>query len=114
MRQPRIPDPGAWLKMGALSGDTGFLVALELRDDLFALAHSQWQAIAFIDSAHIAGNQITFVPGINNATLNGAGAALDWTGPFRCTDSGMPIGAIPELVGSTTSARVWGEIGKSH
>jgi len=103
-------------EMGALSGDTGFLATLELRHDLFAVAHSQWQAIAFIDSAHIAVNQATWVAGSNNATLSGAGAALDWTGPYRWharVSVAAPIGPTPELVGSRTSTRVWGEIGKS-
>jgi len=103
-------------EMGALSGDTGFLATLELRHDLFAAANSQWQAIAFIDSAHITVNQTTWAPGNNNANLSGAGAALDWTGPWRWharVSVAAPIGARPDLIGSTTSTRVWGEIGKS-
>jgi hemolysin activation/secretion protein len=103
-------------EMGALSGDTGFLATLELRHDLFVAVHSQWQAIAFIDTSHITVNQTTWVAGSNNATLIGAGAALDWTGPYRWharVSVAAPIGATPELVGSTTSTRVWGEIGKS-
>jgi hemolysin activation/secretion protein len=103
-------------EMGALSGDTGFLATLELRHDLFTVANSQWQAIAFIDSAHISVNQSTWEAGSNNATLSGAGAALDWSGPYRWharVSIATPIGATPELVGSTTSTRVWGEIGKS-
>jgi hemolysin activation/secretion protein len=103
-------------EMGALSGDTGFLATLELRHDLFAAAGSQWQAIAFIDSAHITVNQTTWVPGSNNATLSGTGAGLDWTGPYRWharISVATPIGPTPQLVGSTTSTRVWGEIGKS-
>ena len=103
-------------EMGALSGDTGFLATLELRHDLFAAVRSQWQAIAFIDSAHISVNQTTWVPGSNNATLSGAGAGLDWTGPYRWharVSIATPIGPTPQLVGSTTSTRVWGEIGKS-
>jgi hemolysin activation/secretion protein len=103
-------------EMGVLSGDTGFLATLELRHQLFAAANSQWQAVAFIDASHITVNQTTWVPGSNNATLSGAGAALDWTGPYRWharVSIAAPIGPTPELVGSTTSTRVWGEIGKS-
>jgi len=102
--------------MGAIAGDTGFLGTIEWRHDLLATLHAQLQAIAFVDSAHITVNQTTWVPGSNNATLSGAGAGLQLSGPdgwHARIYVATPIGATPTLITRKTSTRIWAEIGKS-
>jgi hemolysin activation/secretion protein len=103
-------------EMGAISADTGHLETIEFRHDLFLTPNSQWQAVGFIDSAHVTINRTTWVSGVNSATLSGVGAGLDWTGPHQWHARvyvATPIGPTPVLVGSTTSTRVWAEVGKS-
>jgi hemolysin activation/secretion protein len=103
-------------EMGAISADTGHLETIEFRHDLILTPNSQWQAVAFVDTAHVTINRTTWVSGINSATLSGAGAGLDWTGPHQFHARiyvATPIGPTPILVGSTASTRVWAEIGKN-
>lgn len=95
--------------MGAISGDTGYLGTVEFRYDLVA----QWQAVAFIDSAHVTVNKNTWVAGTNSATLSGAGVGINWIGPKQWSAKAYiatPIGSIPTLLGKTNSARAWVEI----
>jgi hemolysin activation/secretion protein len=102
-------------EMGAISADMGHLETIEFRHDFVLTPNSQWQAVAFIDSAHVTINRNTWVSGINSATLSGAGAGLDWTGPHQWHARvyvATPIGPTPVVVGSTSSTRVWVEIGK--
>jgi hemolysin activation/secretion protein len=102
--------------MGAIAGDTGFLGTIELRHDLLATLHAQLQAIVFVDSAHITVNQTTWVAGSNNATLSGAGAGLQLSGPdgwHSRIHVATPFGATPTLIDRTKSTRVWAEIGKN-
>jgi len=101
--------------MGAASGDTGYLGTVELRHHLGAFAGGQWQALAFVDSAHVTVNETPWVAGTNNATLTGAGLGLNWTlssgwNVKACIAS--RLGSTPELVSSTASTRGWLEIGK--
>jgi hemolysin activation/secretion protein len=99
--------------IGAVSGDTGYQGTAELRRDLGAAWHGQWQAVAFIDSAHVTVNKTVWVAGANSATLNGAGVGLNWAGPNRWsarTYVAAPIGSAPGLVVSTASARAGAEI----
>lgn len=101
--------------MGAVSGDTGYLGTAELRYDLGAAVGGKWQAVAFVDSAHVTVNKNVWVAGTNSATLSGAGAGLQWGGPYQWsarTYVATPIGSIPALVVSTASTRAWVEIGK--
>ena len=103
-------------EMGAISGDTGYLATLELRHELLAAINSRLQAIAFIDSAHVTVNETPWVAGSNSATLRGAGAGLDWSGPYLWHARvyvATPIGPTPVLIGRTTSTRIWAEMGKS-
>lgn len=107
--------------MGAVSGDTAYIGTAELRHDLGAGSYGQWQAVAFIDSAYVQINQNTWTDGKNNATLNGAGAGLNWLGPKMNWPIASqlnarayiaaPIGPTPELVRTTNPVRAWVEIG---
>ena len=101
--------------MGAISGDSGYLGTAEFRYDLGSVLSGQWQAVAFVDSAHVTVNKDVWVAGTNSATLSGAGAGLNWAGPDQWRARAYlatPLGAIPALVVSTASTRTWFEIGK--
>jgi hemolysin activation/secretion protein len=90
-------------------------LSAELRHTLQGNEYGQWQAIAFLDSQHVTINQTAFAAGTNRATLSGAGVGLNWAGPnrWRATASvATPIGATPEVVGSTASTHVWLQLSK--
>jgi hemolysin activation/secretion protein len=101
--------------MGAVSGDSGYVGTAEFRHDLGAAWQGQWQAVAFIDSAHVTVNEHLWAAGVNSARLSGAGVGLNWTGPEQWSAKvyvAAPVGSTPALVASTASARAWIEIGK--
>ena len=99
--------------VGAVSGDIGYRGTIEVRYDLGQAWHGKWQAVAFIDSAHVTVNQSTWTTGVNNATLSGAGVGLNWTGQSLWsakTYLAVPMGSQPVLVKASNSSRVWTEI----
>jgi hemolysin activation/secretion protein len=101
--------------MGAVSGDSGYVASAEFRHDLGSAWQGQWQAVAFIDSAHVTVNKNVWVAGTNSARLSGAGAGLNWMGPEQWSAKiyvAAPIGSAPVLVANSASARAWIEIGK--
>lgn len=101
--------------MGAVSGDTGYLVTAEFRRALGSAWRSQWQAVAFIDHAHVTINKTAWSTGTNSATLSGTGVGLNWAGPQQWNARiylATRIGSTPVLVGSTASARAWIEISR--
>lgn len=69
--------------MGAVSGDSRALATAELRHDLGSAWNGRWQAVAFVDSAHVEVNKTVWVAGTNSA-LSGAGVGLNWAGPNHC------------------------------
>ena len=98
---------------GAVSGDTGVLVTLELRHNLGVGWGGQWQAVAFVDSARVTVNKNTWVAGTNSATLSGVGLGLNWTGADQWSARAYiatPIGSSPVLVAGNPSARAWLEL----
>lgn len=102
--------------MGAVSGDSGYVVTAEFRHDLGRILSGQWQAVAFVDSAHVKANEKPWAAGPNTATLSGAGVGLNWSGPDRLSARALiatPVGPVPALVGSTASSRAWIEVGKA-
>ncbi|MES1981688.1 MAG: ShlB/FhaC/HecB family hemolysin secretion/activation protein [Pseudomonadota bacterium] len=101
--------------MGAISGDGGYILNIEFRRDLGMTWHGQWQAVAFVDNAHVAVNRNVWVAGINSATVSGAGVGINWTGTKQWNAKAYiatPIGSTPVLVASTSSARAWIEVSK--
>jgi hemolysin activation/secretion protein len=101
--------------IGAVSGDTGYFGTAELRHDLGSGWHGQWQAVAFIDSAHVTVNKAVWGSGANSATLSGVGVGLNWARSYEWNARAYiakPIGATPVLVVSTASIRAWIEIGR--
>jgi hemolysin activation/secretion protein len=96
--------------MGALSGDNGYSGTLELRHDIRKYFLGQWQAVAFVDSAHVTINHNPWAPGTNAATLSGAGVGLNWMGPKQLSARAYvakPIGAIPDVVTNAGAVRAW-------
>jgi len=101
--------------MSALSGDVGSQGTVELRRELGPVLYGQWQAVVFVDAERLRVNLNTWTPGVNHATLAGAGMGLNWTGPEQLTAStyiASRIGPVPALVGSTSSVRAWATISK--
>jgi hemolysin activation/secretion protein len=101
--------------MGAVSGDNGYLGSVEFRHDLGLAWRSKWQAVAFVDSAHLKLSETVWGPGPNGATLSGAGVGLNWVGQSQWgakASVALPIGPKPVLVPSTASFRLWIEISK--
>lgn len=101
--------------MAALSGDSGSLVTAEFRHQIRQYWNGQWQALAFVDSEHLTINSNPWAPGINGATLSGAGVGLNWAGPHQWTANAYvakPIDSTPTLVGVTKSVQGWIQINK--
>lgn len=102
--------------MGALSSDTGYMGIAEFRYDLGAAWQGQWQAVVFVESAHVTINKILWVAEANSTTLTGAGIGLNWWGPDQWSTRihiAAPVGQTPVLVGSTSSTRTWIAISKA-
>ncbi len=101
--------------MAALSGDRGGLVTAEFRHQMGRYWNGQWQSLAFVDSEHLIINSNPRAPGINGATLSGAGLGLNWSGLHQWTANAYvakPIGTTPVLVGVTKSVQAWIQINK--
>jgi hemolysin activation/secretion protein len=101
--------------IGAVSGDSGYLGSAEFRHELGAALRSQWQAVAFVETAHVTVNHTPWVTGQNDATLSGMGVGLNWGGPSHWNGKAsiaVPIGGTPELVPDTSSSRFWIEISR--
>jgi hemolysin activation/secretion protein len=107
--------------IGAVSGDTGYIGTAELRHDLGSGRYGHWQAVTFVDSAHVQVDHNSLGSSLNGATLSGAGAGINWQGPkFNGLIQSQlnarayvatPVGPVPMLVGKTDSVRAWMEIG---
>jgi hemolysin activation/secretion protein len=96
--------------VGALSGDVGYTFTAELRHSIGQSWYGQWQAIAFVDAAHVAVNRNALVASMNNANLGGAGVGLNWIGPNQLSANlvlAVPVGPTPVQIGARTSARAW-------
>jgi len=100
---------------GAASGDTGYLVTAEFRRNMGTAWQGQWNAVAFVDSAHVTVNRNTWVTGTNSANLSGLGAGLNWTGESQWHTKAyvaMRLGSAPAIVANTASTRTWLEVSK--
>lgn len=96
--------------VGTISGDTGYTGTVEIRHDLEAMPFGRWQAVAFIDSAHVKVNRQPWTTTENGVTLSGAGVGLNWTGPeqWRASFSvATPFGKESSLVSKQSSVRAW-------
>ncbi len=100
---------------GTISGDTGSQATVELRHDLSLGVEGRWQAVAFADSANVKVNKNPWFVAANTAYLSGVGLGLNWAGAHQWSAKAYfarPVGATPELVGSTNSTRTWLEINR--
>ncbi|HXU93949.1 MAG TPA: ShlB/FhaC/HecB family hemolysin secretion/activation protein, partial [Gallionella sp.] len=101
--------------VGAMSGDTGYTGTVELRHDFGEAGYGQWQALAFIDSAHVTVNKKPWVVEANSATLTGAGVGFNWIGSGQWQAKAYVasrLGSAPALVGASSATRAWIEVGK--
>lgn len=101
--------------IGAMSGDKGYFLSAEYRHNLGQAWAGQWQAVAFMETAHVRVNTNTWtgMKGENKGTLNGVGLGLNWTGSNQWSVKAYvakPIGTAPQLAGSTQSTRAWVEL----
>lgn len=95
---------------GAISGDTGYGVTLELRRDLGPLLAGRWQAVAFADSSRVKINRHPWSATDNSATLSGVGFGLNWAGPDQWRASATVasrVGAVPSSLTKPASVRAW-------
>jgi hemolysin activation/secretion protein len=104
-------------EVGAVSGDSGYTGTVELRHDLEASGDNRWQAIAFIDSAHVQINKDVWagVTGNNGVTLSGAGLGINWMGSQQWSGKlhiATPVGGRPALLSGSASTRAGIEIGR--
>ena len=96
---------------GAISGDTGYQGTAEFKHNL----DPHWQAVFFVDSAHLTVNKKIWAAGANSATLSGVGLGLNWTGSNQWSAKASiasPLGSTPQLVANVATTRAWMEISK--
>jgi hemolysin activation/secretion protein len=102
--------------VGTLGGALGVLASAEFRHNIRAPSGGTWQTIAFVDSGLVRIYENVFDTRDNSAMLTGAGVGLNWSGGRGWTVAmgvAKPIGAVPVLVGDTSTARVWVEVHKA-
>jgi len=101
---------------GALSGDSGALVTLELRhllDGPLGGIEGLWQVKAFVDSARLSINKTPWSSGNNQATLSGGGIGLVWVGAKQFTVQlalAERIGKVPALIASSSKVHAWATV----
>ncbi|MET0322667.1 MAG: ShlB/FhaC/HecB family hemolysin secretion/activation protein, partial [Duganella sp.] len=96
--------------VGAVSSDSGYFASAELRHDFGASAAGRWQAMAFVEAAHVKLNHRAWDAADNSATLSGVGLGLAWDGGagWRANLSlAAPVGGRPSMATPPTSARAW-------
>ncbi|MDN2673268.1 ShlB/FhaC/HecB family hemolysin secretion/activation protein [Janthinobacterium sp. SUN026] len=101
--------------VGAAAGDLGYFGSAEWRHELSAGDAGQWQAVAFVDSARVTVNQQRWTPGPNSARLHGAGLGVNWADGQQWNARAYvakPIGGMPVLLTSRSSARLWVELNR--
>jgi hemolysin activation/secretion protein len=101
--------------IGAVSGDSGLLASVELRHDLGQHWDGQWQAVAFFDSEHVTVNHNLWAAAVNDSTMSGVGAGLNWAGTNRWHVKAYvatPVGPSTVLAGANKSMHAWMEIGR--
>ena len=101
---------------GAVSGDSGYSLTAELRQDFGSVFEGQLQGIAFADAAKIKKNHtpISLIES-NIDNLQGVGLGLNWSGANQWnakTYIATPIGSVPSSVGTTSTTRAWLEMAK--
>jgi hemolysin activation/secretion protein len=103
---------------GAMSGDNGALVTVELRhllDGPVWGTEGLWQVMAFVDSARLTINKSPWVSGINQATLSGGGIGLVWVGAKQFTVQlalAERIGKVPALITNSPKVHGWAVVSK--
>ncbi len=102
--------------IGSISADRGYFGTLELRRDLGTYYSGRWQALGFVDAAHVTVNHQAWSNGQNTASLSGAGIGLNWSGPGQWKASASlaaRLGDAPSLISSAASVRAWVTLSKA-
>jgi hemolysin activation/secretion protein len=100
---------------GVASGSQGDAVSLDLLRDLGSAFGGKWQGSVFADTAHVQIEKNAYTPGLNGATLSGAGLGLNWGGAgglSLASALAFPIGATPAVLGDRESVKVWVRVQK--
>ncbi len=103
---------------GAVSGDNGALMTVELRhllDGPVWGAEGRWQVMAFVDSARLSINKTPWTSSINQATLSGGGIGLVWAGTKQLTAQltlAERMGKVPALISSSPKVHAWAVVSK--
>jgi hemolysin activation/secretion protein len=104
--------------MGAVSGDTGYMGTAEWRHDLRLAADGpgKWQAVAFVDHAHLTVNKAPWLAGANGVTLSGFGAGVNWA-LMQQWNARLYVtrrfGSTPDLLANSASTRAWIELNRA-
>jgi len=103
---------------GAVSGDSGALLTVELRhllDGPVWGAEGRWQVMAFVDSARLSINKTPWTSSINQATLSGGGIGLVWAGTKQFTVQltlAERLGTVPALITNSPKVQGWAMLSK--
>lgn len=103
---------------GAASGDSGYSLTFEMRQDLGAAFEGQLQGVAFIDTAKITSSHTPISSTTltsNTTSLSGAGLGLNWSGVNQWNAKAFvatPIGETPSQEGIAKATRAWFEMAK--
>ena len=105
---------------GTVSGDSGFLLSVELRQLLPQPSaklnlRGQWFASVFMDAGMVKVNQQTWDTGNTEYSLSGLGIGLNWQGPdnWRASLSmAQPLENPPLGYAAAKRTRAWFELAK--
>ncbi len=103
---------------GAVSGDNGALMTVELRhllDGPVWGAEGRWQVMAFVDSARLSINKTPWTSSTNQATLSGGGIGLVWADAKQFTVQltlAERIGKVPALITNSSKVHAWAVVSK--
>jgi len=99
---------------GAVSGDNGYLLSLELRHQL-SQSHGNWQVVGFADVGRVEVNEDKWagLTGKNKDTLSGVGVGLNWHNYKNISAKAQlatSIGSSSELTESADKSIAWVEV----
>lgn len=99
---------------GAVSGDNGYLLSLEVRHNL-SQAHGNWQLVGFADVGRVEVNEDKWVglTGKNKDTLSGVGVGLNWNNNKNIAAKAQiatSVGSNSELTESADKSIAWVEV----
>lgn len=99
---------------GAVSGDNGYLLSLELRHQL-SQQHGSWQLVGFADIGRVEVNEDKWagLTGENKDTISGVGVGLNWNNRQNLSAKmqvSASVGSNSELTESADKTIAWVEV----